>query len=457
MIANERVKALNDKSIAPQPYVVYWMQSAQRVAYNHALAYAVDKANGLSKPLIVFFGIAEHFPEANERHFRFMLEGLRETKAELAKRRIRMLIRVISPEKGALELAHQAALMVVDGGYLRVERAWRSYLAQNAPCQVMQVETNVIVPVEAASLHEEYAARTIRPKIHKRLNDFDVPVAEQPIHLSSMGISLAMDEFAIETLDTALSRLSIDRSLKPVDFFHGGTSCAETLLADFIERKLPKYNELKNNPEFDYTSQLSPYLHFGQISPLHIYRNVKALPAETSNAFIEELLIRRELSMNFVWYNKQYDSIDSLPTWARATLDKHRRDPRPYVYTKQQLEQAATHDVFWNAAQEEMVLTGKMNGYMRMYWGKKILEWTVEPAEAYQTAIYLNNKYCLDGRDPNSYTGIAWCFGKHDRPWQERAVFGTIRYMNDTGLKRKFDMNGYLDKVHRLRSNPDVY
>ena len=161
--------------------------------------------------------------------------------------------------------------------------------------------------------------------------------------------------------------------------------------------------------------------------------------------------------MNFVWYNKQYDSIDSLPTWARATLDKHRRDPRPYVYTKQQLEQAATHDVFWNAAQEEMVLTGKMNGYMRMYWGKKILEWTVEPAEAYQTAIYLNNKYCLDGRDPNSYTGIAWCFGKHDRPWQERAVFGTIRYMNDTGLKRKFDMNGYLDKVHRLRSNPDVY
>ena len=218
--------------------------------------------------------------------------------------------------------------------------------------------------------------------------------------------------------------------------------------------KLQRYAEHGNDPGLDYHSNMSPYLHFGQISPLYIYLRLTDVPEEVRSVFLEELVVRRELSMNFVYYNDHYDGFDCIPSWAKATLDKHHNDERPYRYTLMVLEEAKTHDHYWNAAQLEMVLTGKMNGYMRMYWGKKILEWSETPQEAYQAAVYLNNKYNLDGRDPNAFAGIAWCFGKHDRPWREREIFGTIRYMNASGLDRKFDMPRYLEKVERLVSRP---
>ena len=230
--------------------------------------------------------------------------------------------------------------------------------------------------------------------------------------------------------------------------FHGGTRNAKCLLQEFLKDNLWVYGSSGGpTPDKDCASQLSPYLHFGQISPSYIAAKVLAAKVVVQHRFLEELIVRRELAVNFVYYNKNYDSFDCLPEWARKTLDAHRKDPRPYLYTREELETAQTHDPYWNGAQQQMVEVGRMNGYMRMYWGKKIVEWTKSPEEAFEVMLYLNNKYELDGRDPNGYAGVVWCFGKHDRPWGERSVFGTVRYMNLAGLERKFKMKRYLQTV----------
>ncbi len=195
---------------------------------------------------------------------------------------------------------------------------------------------------------------------------------------------------------------------------------------------------------------MSPYLHFGQISPLYLALKVLETSSAGKDAYLEELIVRRELSHNFVFFNDKYDTFKSLPPWAMRTLNFHRRDKREYIYSLEQFEKAQTHDPYWNAAQQEMVITGKMHGYMRMYWGKKILEWSKNPRTGFKIALYLNNKYELDGRDPNAFAGVAWCFGKHDRAWSERKVFGKIRYMNAAGLKRKFDIEAYVNKIQSL-------
>ncbi len=450
MILQERIKNLNEKNVTDNPYVVYWMQSSQRTEYNHALEYAIQQANNLRKPLVVYFGVTDNFPEANERHYCFMLEGLKEVKLELAKRNIKMIIRKISPEIGALEISHLAALVIVDRGYLKIERQWRDYLATNANCSVVQVETNVIVPVESASIKEEYSAATLRSKINKKLDSFVLPLSEQQVCLDSINLETHFVEFNINNIESAIQELKINRTVKPVKNFKGGTSKAKEILEDFIINKLPHYSQLKNEPGEDYSSNMSPYLHFGQISPLYIFRRLIDIDINDKSDFLEELIIRRELSMNFVFYNDNYDYYESVPSWAKTSLEEHLKDTRDYLYSLKELEEAQTHDLFWNAAQKEMVLTGKMHGYMRMYWVKKILEWSTTPEEAYEKAIFLNNKYSLDGRDPNGFAGVAWCFGKHDRPWVERKIFGKIRYMNDKGLMRKFDMKKYLKKIDLL-------
>lgn len=257
--------------------------------------------------------------------------------------------------------------------------------------------------------------------------------------------------FELSDIDAALGLLNIDRSVGSAGT-RGGTVEARRLLRVFLLEKLAGYGDMKDDPGGDLTSGLSPYLHFGQISPLDIMLDLSDAPAAQREAFLEELVVRRELSMNFVFFNPQYDAYESLPAWARATLEKHGSDPRPYIYTRDELENARTHDPYWNAAQSEMVLTGRMHGYMRMYWGKKILEWGRTPQEAYSTALWLNNRYSLDGRDPNAFAGVAWCFGKHDRPWGERDVFGNVRYMNAKGLERKFNMRQYLQRVALLNT-----
>jgi deoxyribodipyrimidine photo-lyase len=452
MIQKERIKLLNEKKIKKGNYVLYWMQASQRTEYNHALEYAISKANDLLQPVVVFLGITDRFPEGNERHYYFMLEGLREVKRSLEKRGIKMVIRRRSPELGIVTLAKDASLVMVDRGYLRIQREWRKDAAQRLTCPLIQVESDVIVPVEEASPKEEYAAATFRPKINKKLDHYLVPLKKrEPV---TDSLSLQFDCLDLEELDQVLAKLPIDRSVKRVREFHGGTKEAKRHLAIFLEKKLNHYAELRNDPILDALSMMSPYLHFGQISPLYIALKAMETKSPGRGAFLEELIVRRELSMNFIFYHEKYDSFESIPEWARKTLKAHQMDKRPYVYALQELESAKTHDPYWNAAQKEMVFKGKMHGYMRMYWGKKILEWSKTAEEAFRNALYLNNKYELDGRDPNGFAGVAWCFGKHDRPWGERPIFGNIRYMNDKGLKRKFDADEYVKMITSLERRP---
>jgi deoxyribodipyrimidine photo-lyase len=425
-------------------YVVYWMQASQRARDNHALEYAVGKANELNKPLVVFFGLTSSFPEANERHYLFMLQGLQETANELEKKGIPFVIQQISPEKGVLSISKNASLTVTDRGYLRIQKQWRQYAAQHLRCPLIQVESDVVVPIETVSQKEEYAAATIRPKIHKYLETFLLPLTSEPLQRTYMKHHF--ESLDLSNISSIVSTLHLDHTVKPSSLFHGGTSHALRLLHRFMQQKLPLFTELRNDPSKEYCSYMSPYLHFGQISPLTIALKIHATGCSNIGAYLEELIVRRELSMNYVYYNLTYDSFDALPSWAKTTLLRHTQDPRQYIYTKDELEQAKTHDPFWNAAQLEMKHTGKMHGYMRMYWGKKILEWTKSPQDAFQIALSLNNKYELDGRDPNGFTGIAWCFGKHDQAWKERPIFGKVRYMNDAGLTRKFNMKNYVEK-----------
>jgi len=445
----ERIRHLNDKPERDGRYVLYWMQASQRAEYNHALEYAIAEGNRLRRPVVVVFGLTDSFPEANERHYRFMLEGLRETQQALAKRGILMIVRRESPPQAAAAVAKDAALAVTDRGYLRVERGWRSEAAALLECPLVQVETNVVVPVETAADGEQFAARTLRPRIYDKLEQFMRPVRHIRPTLGSLGLKIE----SIDLGDPAavLRGMRIDRSVGPVDTFRGGTSAAKKRLREFIRSKLERYDQDRNDPTIDGQSNLSPYLHFGQISPLYAALKVAETRSSGVDVFLEELIIRRELSMNFVLYNEHYDTFDSLPDWARGELKKHSSDQREHNYSAARWEAAETHDPIWNAAQNEMRCTGKMHGYMRMYWGKKILEWTAGVEEAYDIALRLNNRYEIDGRDPNGFTGVAWCFGKHDRAWPSRPVFGKVRYMNDRGLRRKFDVAEYVRRVERIR------
>jgi len=445
MIQRERVKILKAGSPQARGYVLYWMQASQRAEYNHALEYAVERANELALPLVVFFGIGERYPGANIRHYPFMLEGLQEVQASLRERGIPLVARRTSPEKGALELCRDAALLVIDRGYLRAQRRWRAHVARRAPCPVIQVESDVVVPVETASPKEEYAAATFRPKLARALDAFLVPLAARELKRPDpdhelKGLDLSDPPRLASELRPAQAPLPLE---SPV----GGTSEAKALLRSFIREKLERHHLLSSHPELDYTSGLSPYLHFGQISPLQVALEVRARGGPGAEAFLEQLIVRRELSVNFAFYNPSYDSLEALPAWARQTLEDHSGDRREYLYSLQELEEARTHDPFWNAAQKEMAVTGRMHNYMRMYWGKKILEWTASPEEALRIALYLNDRYELDGRDPNGYAGVLWCFGKHDRPFAERKVLGKVRYMSAAGLRRKFDMDAYLARV----------
>jgi len=332
-----------------------------------------------------------------------------------------------------------------------VQRLWRQKIAEKISCPFTMVETDVVVPVGAASEKEEFAARTLRPKLLARLDDFLVPLAQEKHHNTSSKLEF---EGSVQTeLKTLLGQLHIDRSVSPVNTFRGGEQAAKKMLSQFISQNLSQYHELSRDPVAQCQSNLSPYLHFGHISPVEIALAVRGASAseEAKEAFIEQLAVRRELSMNFVYYNDRYDRYEgAVPSWARDSLEKHRKDKRPYLYPPEVLERGETHDPYWNAAQREMVLTGKMHNYMRMYWGKKILEWSESPQEAFQVILSLNNKYELDGRDPNGFAGVAWCFGKHDRSWRERPVFGKVRYMNAAGLERKFQIQEYVKRIDAL-------
>jgi deoxyribodipyrimidine photo-lyase len=322
-------------------------------------------------------------------------------------------------------------------GYLRHQAEWRAKVAEEAVCEVVEVESDVVVPVETASDHAEYMARTIRPKLLKRLDEFLQPVKTVKPLMNANGRQWFQ---------------GLERTIPMVGKtgkFIGGTSEAKKRLKRFIAESLVVYSDHSNQPQTDDISMLSPYLHFGQISPLYVALEIQK--ADPKSRFLEQLIVRRELAMNFVWFTPDYDRFSCLPDWAKLTLKNHAKDKREFLYTREQLEQSQTHDPYWNAAMTEMRVTGFMHNYMRMYWGKKVLEWSLSPEEAFETLLAINNKYFLDGRDPNSCAGVAWVFGKHDTAWKERPIFGKTRYMNAAGLKRKCDIEGYVEKVKHLR------
>jgi deoxyribodipyrimidine photo-lyase len=337
------------------------------------------------------------------------------------------------------------AIVVGDENPLRQTEGWRQTIATELRVPLWTVDADVIVPVTLQH-KEQYAARTIRPRLLKHLGEFlvasDDPIAvvrwRAPRHLTSLEASVRL-----------LDGLPIDRRVGAVADMRGGTTEARRRLRGFVRTHLAAYDRDRNHPERSGTSQLSPYLHFGHIGPREIGLAVRESsgPAQAVEAFLEQLIVRRELAVNFVAFNDHYDRLAGCERWARQTLAAHRRDKRPYLYDEARLESGDTHDPLWNAAQRQMVTTGWMHGYVRMYWAKKILEWTPSPEDAFDIAVRLNDRYLLDGRDPNGYANIAWAIGgKHDRPWPPRPVYGTVRSMSYASTVRRFDAQRYIEQ-----------
>ncbi len=354
-------------------------------------------------------------------------------------------------------LARRAALVVTDTAYLQPPRGWRETLAGAIHVPLVRVESDVVVPVELASPKREYAARTIRTKLAKHRDDEEFgPVPRVKPKRSSLELDLDAGDGGrcdFTDPDALLGALDIDRDVPRVQRFIGGTDEARKRLTSFVREHLDGYEDGRRAAERRGSSELSPYLHFGQIGLGEIVATVRQAGDGIGGdveAFLEELIVRRELARNFTWYTENGAAYASLPDWARATLAEHRDDERPERYTRDELDAAATDDPYWNAAMREMKHTGYMHNMLRMYWGKKVLEWCNTPEYAYRTLLYLNDRYFLDGRDPSSYANVGWVFGLHDRPWFEREVFGKVRYMNANGLKRKFDREGYVKRVDEL-------
>ena len=352
MIQDARVRQLNDRRPADGDYLLYWMQQSQRASFNPALEYAIAVANRENLPVLVAFGLMDDYPDANLRHYRFMLEGLREVAATLAERGIRFVVRRGAPNEVAVALGAEAALVVCDRGYLRHQKAWQADVAARAPCAVVQVEGDVVVPLEVASDRAEAAARTLRPKLHRVWDEYLRPLEDATVRESSLDLRIASD-LGLSDVEAALDSLNLDRSVAPVRRFRGGPVEARRRLREFLDTGLDGYAERRSEPAGFQCSLLSPYLHFGQISPVEIalaVRDAKQGTEADRRVYLEELIVRRELAANFVNFEKHYDDYACLPGWARATLDRHRADRREHTYTQDQLERADTHDPYWNAA-----------------------------------------------------------------------------------------------------------
>jgi len=429
--------------------VVYWMQRAQRGVDNPALDVAIEAGNLLGKPVVAFLGVVPFYPRANLRAYTFLAQGIPDIASSLAKRRVGFVLRAW-PDHHLAKFCDEVkpSLVIGDENPLGETERWRQTAAHRLCVPLWTVDADVVVPGKLL-LKEQYAARTIRPRIHALLGEFLKPVTNIKGRVAWRRPARV---FSLRADSDIVSNLPIDRSVASVTSFRGGAEEATRILKRFVRQRLPGYATLRNKPDLDGTSGLSPYLHFGHIGPRAVALAVREAEAARVDreAFLEELIVRRELGINFVRFNPHYSTIESAEPWARRTLARHARDEREYVYTERQLEQAETHDALWNAAQEQMVGGGWMHGYMRMYWAKKILEWTRSPAEAYAIAVRLNDRYELDGRDPNGYAGIAWAIaGKHDRPWFERPVYGTIRYMSYASTSKKFDATAYIEQMKR--------
>jgi deoxyribodipyrimidine photo-lyase len=427
--------------------VLYWMSREQRVSDNWSLIAAYNESIERKTELFVVFTLVDNFLGATRRHFGFMLKGLKEVSESLQKLNIHFKLLTGNPPDILPEFINSNNFSVVftDFDPLRIKREWKKSVADKINATMYEVDSHNIVPCRLASEKLEFAAYTIRPKINKKLSEYLTDFPLLPDHPFNLDVNNIFPVIELSKYN------EIPAETK---YFNSGENEAISVMNRFFNSRFNDYDEKRNFPELNLQSDLSPYLHFGQISSQRIAFNAgkQNINLLSKNAFLEELIIRKELSDNFCFYNPNYDKFEGFHEWAQKTLIEHLKDKRNYLYSIDEFEQAKTHDKYWNAAQNEMLKTGKMHGYIRMYWAKKILEWSESPMQALEIAIYLNDKYSLDGRDPNGYTGIAWSIGGiHDRAWTERPIFGKIRFMNDGGLKRKFDIEKYVSRINQMK------
>lgn len=505
-INQKRIRILNTQAISNDKPVVYWMNRDCRVQDNWALLYAIEQAEERKVPLFVVYNLVRGYLGGGNRQWDFKVKGLIEVQEKLADLNIPFYVIVDDFEANSkgrglskkvdssstslitFFAKYDVGQIVTDFSPIKTMYQWTDYVAKNAEVQVVQVDAHNIVPVWATSSKREFGAYTIRPKIHKLLPEFLTPFpvvrAYEYNRISKAEIEKNTSELASVLNQNVSSNVHHKAKFRethntPVDWIVPGGHAASVALKHFIKSVLPKYN-LRNDPNANAQSGLSPYLHYGHIGAqrvalevwkdsgvkdiqqlMHEFKNAAGIDemkksdsaslfhSKTTNhsAFLEELVVRRELADNFCWYAKDYDKTTCFPDWSQKNLKNTANDKREYIYDLEEFEEAKTHDELWNAAQMEMVITGKMHGYMRMYWAKKILEWTPNAQIALDIAIELNDVYELDGRDPNGYAGIAWSIGGvHDRTWFSRSVFGQVRYMNAKGCRGKFDVDKYIEK-----------
>ena len=454
MDLSSRVTQLNQlKENTKGRYVLYWMQMFKRASHNYALNFAIQMANERQLPLVVYEGLKFYYPWASDRIHTFILEGVAEKQGEFSERGIRYIFYLQrnerDPRNTVAKLAREAALLVTDDYPCFIIPGHNARIAQ-LKLPVYAVDANGMVPMSALP-KEEYAAYTIRPKINRLLPDLPRKIVTPHLDVQKPTLDVDCPETVVsaDNNPALVSECDIDHTVKPSDRYRGGTAAGRKRLTHFVRNILPHYDKSRNDPSVDGTSRLSPYLHFGFLSIQEIVAAVEhaKAPKAAKDAFLEEAIVRRELSFNLTRHNPHYDSLKSLPVWALQTMRDHADDPRPELLDAERIEAGDTYDELWNASQRELLTTGHMHNYVRMLWGKRVIEWQRSYEMAFELLVHLNNKYALDGRDPNSYAGILWCFGKHDRPWFEREIFGTIRYMTSRSMAKKFNARRYMGSV----------
>lgn len=443
-ILSLRGREISDKrNVLKTGPVLYWMSRDQRAEDNWALLAALELAREQGRNVEVVFALAPAFLGATWRAYDFLLRGLRETEATLARHGIPFTLLLGAPAESVVTFARErgSAAIVTDFDPLRPKREWKREVVAGTDIPVYEVDAHNIVPAWVASPKKEFGAHTFRPKLKRFISEFLTDIPKLPSAEAPRAPSVDWTH--------VVASIHAKRDVRPVDWCEPGSTAAMKALERFIDERLARYDEQRNDPMAEGQSDISPYLHFGQISAQRVAWEVyrSKAPLSAKEAFLEELIVRRELADNFCLYEPAYDTPEGFPDWAKASLAAHASDVREHVYPLEAFESAATHDPLWNAAQREMLVRGKMHGYMRMYWAKKILEWTPSVEDAMEVAVYLNDTYELDGRDPNGYAGIAWSIGGvHDRAWFDRPVYGKIRYMNANGCAKKFDVQAYITR-----------
>ncbi|OPY34274.1 MAG: Deoxyribodipyrimidine photo-lyase [Methanomassiliicoccales archaeon PtaU1.Bin124] len=429
--------------------VVYWMSREQRTVDNWALIHAAEAAEEGAVALHVVFCLVPDYMDAAWRQYAFMLKGLREVEKDLGERGIPFTLLTGKPWVALPPYLHEigASYLVTDFDPVGIKVEWRKKVVGGIDIPAAEVDAHNIVPCWNVTSRKIVSFVNYRTKLMPLLFEF---LTEYP-ELNAVDMK---DRAVPVDWDAAMAGLRVDRSIGEVDWIVPGQEAALASLHEFIEHRLNDYPVASSNPLQDGQSNMSPYLHFGQISGQRVALEVNRSSADekAKSLYLDRLIIQREIADNFCLHNPNYDTFGGFPEWARRSIDEHRLDPRDHIYTLEQFERAQTHDPIWNAAQMEMVKRGKMHGSLRAYWASKILEWSKSPEEAYETARYLNDRYQLDGRDASGYSGIANVIGGlYDRPWKSKDVIGKVKKLTYTEQLLRFDTHAYRDMVASLK------